>query len=104
METFITDVRALTIQGIPCKLVLFIYGTTECSISASVAVSSVDITLAVAYQDKAMLIPRNSINDELDRQVALGSAEALLDVDGLIVQARDKLTQLSNLFARGVTV
>ena len=101
-NTFITDLSTISINGIRCKLFVCINGNREadtCSISASVSLADFDLMLVTKWQGDAMLIPEGSIVDELDRQVALGSAEALLDTDNMVEEARTRINQLANLFA-----
>lgn len=98
----ISDTTSITINGIPCSLFVCISPAVRegeaHSILASISLRDVDIILEVATQYDAMLIPDGSIEDELDRQVALSSAEALLDVDRLQRKAADKLRRLESLY------
>ena len=98
----ISDTTSITINGIPCSLFVCISPAIRegeaHSILASISMRDVDIVLAVATEYNAMLIPDGSIQDELDKQVALASAEALLDVDNLKATAGDKLRRLESLY------
>jgi hypothetical protein len=98
----IADTSSLTINGIPCSLFVCISPAVRegeaHSLLASITLRDVDLILEVATQYDAMLIPDGSIQDELDKQVALASAEALLDVDNLKARAGDKLRRLESLY------
>lgn len=102
-QTFITDFKDISINGIRCKLFICInnirHASDTCSISASVSLADFDLMLVTRFQGEGMLIPQGSIVDDLDRQVALGSAEALLDTDGMVEEARTRINQLATLFA-----
>jgi hypothetical protein len=101
--TIISDSTSITINGIPCTLFVCISPSVRLhaeahTILGSISISGVDLLLEVVTQFDAMLIPDGSIEDELDRQVALASAEALLDVDKLQAKAADKLRRLESLY------
>jgi hypothetical protein len=101
--TIISDSTSITINGIPCTLFVCISPSLRLNAEAhtilgSISISGVDLLLEVVTQFDAMLIPDGSIEDELDRQVALASAEALLDIDKLQVKAADKLRRLESLY------
>jgi hypothetical protein len=93
----LTDTKQLLLLNIPCELNLVISGNNVCDLRAEVVIKDLDIPLAETVQSRAMVIPAGSIKDELDRQVALGSAEALLDTDALITDAAFRLQELVNL-------
>lgn len=98
----ISDTTDISINNIPCSLFVCISPAIQegkaHSILASISITNIDIVLAVATEYDAMLIPDGSIEDELDRQVALASAEALLDVDNLRKVAATKLRRLESLY------
>jgi len=98
----IADTSNLTINGIPCSLFVCISPSFQKgkahSLLASITLRDVDLILEVVTQYDAMLIPEGSIVDELDKQVALASAEALLDVDKLREKAADKLRRLESIY------
>jgi hypothetical protein len=100
--TIISDSTSITINGIPCTLFVCISPSVKLNeahtLLGSISISGVDLLLEVVTQFDAMLIPDGSIEDELDRQVALASAEALLDVDNLKARAGDKLRRLESLY------
>ncbi len=100
--TIISDFTSITINGIPCTLFVCISPSVKLNdahnILGSISISGVDLLLEVVTQFDAMLIPDGSIQDELDKQVALASAEALLDVDNLKATAGDKLRRLESLY------
>lgn len=98
----IADTTSISINGIPCLLFVSISPSTRAgeahSLLASISMRDVDIILEVATQYDAMLVPEGSIQDELDKQVALASAEALLDVDKLREKAATKLRRLESIY------
>lgn len=98
----ISDRSIISINGIACELFVCISPAARegeaHSLLASITMRDVDLILEVVTQFDAMLIPDGSIEDELDRQVALASAEALLDVDKLREKAATKLRRLESLY------
>ena len=100
----LTDTLDITINGMPCLLCIYIHetdnpDTTPRNLSASVRLKGVEVFLASRYLFKEMLVPEDSILDNIDKQVALASAEALLDTDGLVDEAKTKLNLLCSVFA-----
>lgn len=101
---FIYDTSPIKVNGLPCNLSVIIApplkNNAGHTISATISFPGLpEVIIASAMEFDAMLIPEGSIEDELDRQVALGSAEALLDIDGLRLKAGQVVNRLASLFA-----
>lgn len=101
---FIYETNQIQISGMSCNLCVSITPplreNSGHTISATISFPGMaDVLLASAMEFDAMLIPEGSIEDELDRQVALGSAEALLDIDGLQIKAGQVINRMASLFA-----
>lgn len=101
---FIFETSQIRVNNLTCNLSVSItppLGDKKGhTISATISLVGLpEVMLASAMQFDAMLIPDGSIEDELDRQVALGSAEALLDIDGMRVKAGQVINRLASLFA-----
>lgn len=101
---FIFETSQIRVNGLTCNLSVAITPPLKDNkghtVSATISLIGLpEVTLASALQFDAMLIPDGSIEDELDRQVALGSAEALLDIDGMRVKAGQVINRLASLFA-----
>jgi len=102
---FILETNTIQVNGLTCNLSVAITPParkehTGHTISAAISFPGLpEVTLASAIEFDAMLIPEGSIEDELDRQVALGSAEALLNIDSLQVKAGQVINRLASLFA-----
>ena len=101
MRIYLTETQDLSVKGLACELRVTISSleADECDISASVWLKHTDVLLKSAFQFRAMYIPDDSLVDHLDEQVALASAEALLDRDALVSEAGVKLNRLSSVFA-----
>lgn len=101
----ISEEVGLIIAEVPCVRRLVIYPGLEGqdhTIMASIHLAADrDVCLVADVQFDAMHIPDGSIEDELDKQVALGSAEALLDVDKLTQQASVQLNKIKKALAIG---
>jgi hypothetical protein len=101
---YIFETSQITIKGLSCKLFVSItppLGNKQGhTISATISLLGLpEVLLASTMEFDAMLIPEGSIEDELDKQVALGSAEALLDIDSLQNKAGQVVNRLASLFA-----
>lgn len=99
MGIFLTDTQEVLIKGLPCELRVTISGEgEEGDISASVWLNNTDTILSTDILFRAMYIPDGSLSDDIDKQAALASAEALLDIDKLRRDAGIKLNKLSAVF------
>lgn len=101
---YIHDSNVETIAGMPCKVSVTISPASEAgkasTIMANITLLNMpEVLLICEVELEAMLIPEGSIQDELDRQVALASAEALLDIDGLKAKAKNRIDKLAAIFA-----
>lgn len=93
----------ISIKGIPCNLFLSISPAytpgKDHTLSATITLAAVpEVLLAAVTEFDAMHIPDGSIEDYLDKQVALASAEALLDTDKLQERAAQTLRRLESLY------
>lgn len=98
------DTTIIPVNGLSCKLSVSIMEpfdkTKGHTLMASITIPHIPhVLLASVMLHDAMLIPDGSIVDELDKQVAFGSAEALLDVDALRAKASQTISQLAAVFA-----
>lgn len=96
----------VNLSGIPCVRALSISPGLDPKkghtiIATVVAAADRKLVFESTSQFDAMLIPEESIQDDIDKQIALGSAEALLDVDGLLVKAADKINRYKKILAIG---
>lgn len=101
---YIFETSQISVNGLTCNLSVAItppLGDKKGhTISATISFPGLpEVVLASALEFDAMLIPDGSIEDELDRQVALGSAEALLNLDGMRVKAGQVINRLASVFA-----
>jgi len=103
MTITLHETTAISIAGLPCTLSVYITspidpskGHTLMAFINPLGVTQVQLASAIVYD--GMLIPDGSIEDELDKQVALGSAEALLDLDAVLKRAEGVVKQLTVLF------
>lgn len=101
---YIFETSQISVNGMTCNLNVSItppLGENKGhTISATITFLGMpEVLLASAIEFDAMLIPEGSIQDELDKQVALGSAEALLNVDTLHIKAGQVINRLASVFA-----
>jgi hypothetical protein len=91
------------ICGIPCKVWLNISQLEPSDkphdIYCSISLPQADILLATAFEREAMLIRPEDMQESVDVEIALSSAEHMINLDSLRKQAYNKLRKLENIYA-----
>lgn len=91
------------ICGIPCKVWLNVSQLEPSDkphdIYCSISIPEADILLATAFEKEAILLRPEDVQERLDIEIALSSAEHLINLDSLRKQAYNKLRKLENLYA-----
>lgn len=105
---YLSEEVLVTLAGVPCVRFLSISPSLDPKKDHTIIVSVTlaadrELVIESALQFDAMHIPDGSIEDDIDKMVALSSAEALLDVDGLLVKAAERIHRFKKALAIGVT-
>lgn len=93
------------IAGVPCEVWVSIFAAREPDrprdVACTITVKGISLTLAYKLKTAEMLIREDDILEPIDREIALSSAEYIVELDSLRQEAYNKLRTLESYFAGG---
>lgn len=94
------------IAGIPCEVWVSIFANSDQSkpqnVACTISVKGMSLTLAYKLKLAEMLIREEDIIEPIDREIALSSAEYIVELDSLRQEAYNKLRVLESYFTGGI--